>query len=118
LGRLITPQNLTEDEARKLLQIVDEFLERQQATARAQLNERAAAYIQSVQQWSEIFRPTDFAGKLRSVCARDLWDDRFARDVSTGKDETDDLAALIVQQPALLASQLDWLASPEAQSAE
>ena len=34
------------------------------------------------------------------------------------KDEPADLAASILQQPALLTAELDWLASPEAQSAE
>ncbi len=118
LRRLVTPQSLTEEEARKLLQTVDHFLEHEQISGHAQVNELVVAYLANVREWSNLFRPTDFIGRLRSVCARSPWDERFARDISKDKDEVDDLAASIVRQPALLADQLDWLASPEAQSAE
>ncbi len=119
LRRMVTPNNLAEDEARKVLQTTDDFLEHEQTRRHApQVNERAVAYIRSVQEWSNLFRPTDFVGRLRSVCSREPWDQRFAQDLSKDKDETDDLAASIVQQPPLLIDQLDWLACPEAQSAE
>jgi hypothetical protein len=118
LARIITPQSVDQDEGRKVLQIVDEFLEREERVDHAQANERAVAYIQSVRAWSNLFRPTDFTGRLRGVCARSPWDRRFDRDLSKEQDEIAHLAASIVQQPQLLAAELDWLVSPEAQSAE
>ena len=118
LRRMVPPGSLIEDETRKLLQVIEDFLEHEQTRGHARVNERAVAYIRGVQEWSDLFRPTDFVGKLREVCARSLWDQRFSRDVSRDRDETDDLAALVVQQPGLLAPELDWLASPEAESAE
>src|SRR5262249_8651016 len=92
--------------------VVDDFLEHEQEMVRAQANERAVAYIRNVQEWTNLFQPSDFAGWLRSVCARAIWDKRFARDISKEKDETDELSALIVQKPNLLAAQLDCWPSP------
>jgi hypothetical protein len=114
----LTRQSVDEEEARKLLQILDSFLERQHTDGHATVNERALDYIRGVQEWSDQFRRTDFGGRLREVCARAPWDQRFSQDASRDRDETDELADLIVKQPSLLTSELDWLASPEAQSAE
>jgi hypothetical protein len=118
LRRTVTPESISEDEARTLLQVVDDFLEKQETTQGAQASGVVVAYIQSVREWSNLFRRTDFSGKLREVCARTPWDHRFSQDASRDRDETDELAAQILRKPSLLASQLDWLASPEAQSAE
>jgi hypothetical protein len=118
LRRIIKPQDLTGEEARRLVQAFDEFLEYEEAKGHGQVNERAVAYLQTLRDWRDLFRPSDFAGHLREICARTPWDQRFSQDASKERDETDDLAAQIVQRPPLLVPQLDWLASPEAQSAE
>src|SRR5262249_51593612 len=78
LRRIVTPDVIAEDETRKLLQIVDDFLEREETRGHAQGNEGAVAYIQSVREWSNLFRRTDFSGRLRDVCARAPWDQRFS----------------------------------------
>lgn len=119
LRRLITPDRIAEHESRQLLQTVDHFLQQERSRKHApKVSEHVLAYLRGVQDWSNLFRPTDFAGRLRSVCARDPWDQGFAHDLDKQKDETDELASLILQDPPILAAQLDWLASPEAQSAE
>ena len=118
LRRMLTPQGFSEEEARRLVQIFDDFLEHEETKVNGQLEERAAAYLKNVREWSNLFRPSDFSGRLREICARSPWDQRFSQDLSKNRDETDDLAVLIVQQPTRLTSQLDWLASPEALSAE
>ncbi|HUE15289.1 MAG TPA: hypothetical protein VMR25_14055, partial [Planctomycetaceae bacterium] len=118
LRQIITPKCLTEDESRKLLHTVEEFLTHEQARAEAHVGPAYARYLDEIREWSQQFRPNDFAGRLRDVCARSPWDRRFDRDTTNAKDETADLAASILQQPALLAAELDWLAGSEAQSAE
>src|SRR5262249_45555500 len=118
LRRIVMPQRLSEEEARRLVQAFDAFLEYEATKGHGQVDERAVAYMQSGRERSNLFRPSDCAGRLRDICARAPWDQRFSNDVSRDSDETDDIAGLIVQQPSLLTPQLDWLASPEAQSAE
>jgi hypothetical protein len=118
LRRIVDPINLHEDENRKLLQAIEGFLERQRLRDNGKINEQAANYLKSVQEWSDRFRPTDFSGKLREVCAREPWDERFSDNPKAGQDEADHLACEIIHRPDLLSPQLDWLGSPEAQSAE
>jgi hypothetical protein len=118
LRRIATPEILADDEARKLLQIVDDFLEQEGTSRTGEVDERTAAYKASIEEWGNKFRRTDFSGRLREVCAREPWDQRFAQDATKDRDETDNLAAVILNQPTLLSAEMDWLASPDAQSAE
>ena len=83
IAKVLTSSALQEDEARKLLNAVDEFLAFQEESGSDRVNERAICYIQDVRLWADSFRPSDFDGKLRSVCARDPWDKRFANDPRT-----------------------------------
>ena len=98
--------------------MVDEFLMLQEESGRGRANEQAIRYIQDVRHWAHSLRPSDFDGKLRSVCARDPWDKRFTNDPRTQRDEADELAAKIRMDPLRLPLHLDWLASHEARSAE
>jgi hypothetical protein len=118
LRRIVDPKNLSEVENRMLLQGLEKFLARQRLGENGKTNERAASYLEGVQEWSGSFRPTDFSGRLREVCAREPWDQRFSDNPKAGRDEADQLACEIIQRPELLVLQLDWLASPEAHSAQ
>jgi hypothetical protein len=118
ITKVLTSSALQEDEARKLLNAVDEFLAFQEESGGDRINERAIRYIQEVRHWANSFRPSEFDGKLRSVCARDPWDKRFANDPRTERDEADELAAQIQLDPLCLLPHVDWLASHEARSAE
>jgi len=97
-----------------IVKSVDDFLERETETGHADANEQARAYLALVHQWVDSLRPVDFDGRLRTVCSRDPWDQRFSTDLATERDETDDLASEIVAAPSRLEPHLDWLASDEA----
>ena len=56
--------------------------------------------------------------KLRSVCARQPWDKRFADDPQTQHDEASQLTVRFESDPSRLLRHLDWLAGHEARSAE
>ena len=116
LRRIVTPDRITEDEARKLLLTIDDFLERERLRGRTAINDRAFAYLQGVQEWRHLFRPSSFSGRLRNVCARPLWFQHFSQEAI--KDEVDALASMILKDPSLLTPELDWLATPDAPSAE
>jgi hypothetical protein len=118
IATVLSSSALLEDEARKLLNAVDKFVALQEEFGDGRANERAIRYIQEVRRWANSFRPSDFDGKLRSVCARDRWDKRFANDPRTQRDEADELAAQIRMDPLRLLAHLDWLAGHEARSAE
>ena len=118
LQQVITPGSVSDREARKLLETINEFTDHQGKGGRGQVDERAKEYVERVHEWSRVFRPTDFSGRLRSVFARSPWDQRFAQDVTKDRDDGDDIASLLAQTPSLLARELDWLATPEAQSAD
>jgi hypothetical protein len=117
-ARLLTPASLRADEARRLVNAVDEFLAFEEQIGRDRSSEQAVRYIQKVCCWANTLRPSDFDGKLRSVCARDPWDNRFAKDARNQSDEIDELANQIRLNPSRLLPHLDWLASHEARSAE
>jgi hypothetical protein len=118
IARVLASFAFEEDETRKLLNAVDEFLAMQEESGRSRANEQAIRYVQEVRHWANSLRPLDFGGKLRSVCARDPWDKRFANDPRTQRDEADELATQIRMDPLCLPPHLDWLASHEARSAE
>jgi hypothetical protein len=118
LSDLVTSQLLTDEQRRALANEVDRFLEVQESTGRATVNERAREYVDGVRVWIDEFRPSTFDGKLRSICARTPWDRRFASDPTKERDELDDVADAIVAEPSLLCPHLDWLSTPEAQAAE
>jgi len=118
LSEVLAPERLSEDEKRRLLNAVDHFIEIEEATGRASANDKAGQYMRQVCDWINTFRPSDFDGRLRSVCARDPWDRRFAEDPRTTTDESDELAFEILSRPACLDTHLDWLGSREAASAE
>jgi hypothetical protein len=116
LREIMLPKSLTDDESRKLLHTLDEFLAHEHL--RAETDPGYARYIEDIRDWSNQFRPNSFAGRLREVCARSPWDRRFNRNLPKDEDETAELASAILKEPALLTPELDWLASPEAQAAE
>lgn len=113
LEKIVVAKHLSEDETRRLLNEVDHYLEIKTETRSA-----TSEHINEVQKWIDSFRPTDFDGRLRSVCARDPWDRRFASDMSTERDESNELADMILKEPSRLESHLDWLATNEAKAAE
>jgi hypothetical protein len=115
ISTIIRPGAIGEEESRRLLHAVEEFLSFERQYRRDRLEDPC---FQAVASWIETFRPSDFDGTLRSVCSRDLWDDRFANDPSKERDETDDLAEQIRANPSRLIPHLDWLAGHEARSAE
>jgi hypothetical protein len=119
IARVLTASALEDGEVRRLVNAVDKFLEFEQQIGRDRANEQANRYIQEVRRWVDSIRPSDFDGKLRSVCARDPWDQRLlAQDLRTQDDEADELAAQIRSDPSRLLPHLDWLAGSEARSAE
>jgi hypothetical protein len=118
IARALMSSELQEDEARKLLNAVDEVLTLQEEYGGGRANALTIRDIQDVRRWASSFRPSDFDGKLRSVCARSFWDRRFAQDPRTQRDEADELAAQIRLDPLRLLAHLNWLASHEARSAE
>lgn len=108
----IRAEMLSEAERCTLVAAVDEFVQHNEETKRV-----PEEYVDNVQAWVAHFRPADFDGMLRSVCARSIWDERFARE----QGQADDMTAIveqILQQPAKLDGHLDWLATEEAQAAE
>lgn len=96
LARIVTPESIAEDESRRLVQAIDDFLEHEETRGSA-THDGHAAYLRNVREWSKLFRPNDFVGRLRSVCARAPWDQRFVRDPSKEKDDMDDLGAMIAR---------------------
>jgi hypothetical protein len=117
LSAVLTPQRLDEDEVRKLVNAVDRFLQVHEEGNRA-IEESDQRYLQQVRAWINTLRPSNFDGRLRSVCTRQPWDRRFADDPRTQHDEMDELAREILSEPTCLRPHLDWLASREATSAE
>ncbi len=115
---VLATSTLDEGEVRRLVNAVDEFLASEEQIGRDRVNEHAVRYIQGIRRWVDSIRPSDFDGRLRSICARDPWDKRFADEPQTRSDETDALAVPILSDPSLLLPHLDWLASYEARSAE
>ena len=118
IARMFRPQSLESDEARTLVNAVDGFIELHRKRRWERPDNGNPSYLQRVSDWIDAFRPSDFDGRLRSVCSREPWDDRFSDDPRTKRDEIDGLAAQIIQDEVLLQPHLDWLATPEAQSAE
>src|SRR5207245_1353962 len=108
----------TEDEARKLLLSLEEFLSIRQFKPHAQSATGLSHGLGRVFAWTNQFRSNDFRGQLRELCARSPWDRRFDGDNTEAKNELADLASAIIKRPSLLTAELDWLASAEAQSAE
>jgi hypothetical protein len=117
LAAVLTPDRLTEEEARRLLNEVDRFLQIRDAPRRV-VREKEQCYLDRVRCWIDGFRPARFDALLRSICSREPWDERFSRDPAMQRDEMDDLAEQIVREPSRLRSHLDWLTMPEAQSAQ
>ncbi|SMP65596.1 hypothetical protein SAMN06265222_109107 [Neorhodopirellula lusitana] len=68
-------------------------------------------------EWISALQPSDFGGRLRSLISCDLWDDRFRPEMQNEEGELSGLADEVVKTPALLLSELDWLHSEEALSA-
>lgn len=118
LTEVITPGGLAEVELRSLVAAVDEFLKFAERSGQERANEQVVGYVQKVHRWVDSLRPSDFDGKLRSVCAKDPWIDQFNENPRSQIDEVDDLAEQIRVNPLRLAPHLDWLASAEARSAE
>lgn len=106
-----------DEETRKLVNAVDEFIETWEDAHRA-VTPQAQEYHEKVRKWADSFRPIDFDGRLRSVCVRDPWDHRFAERIHTEPDEMDELAEKILNEPLMLFPHFEWLASPEARSTE
>jgi hypothetical protein len=117
LAAVLTPDRLTEEEARCLLNKVDRFLQIRDAPRRV-VSEKEQCFLDRVRRWIDGFRPARFDALLRSICSREPWDERFSHDPATQRDEMDDLAEHIVREPSRLRSHLDWLTMPEAQSAQ
>ena len=118
LQRTLAREHLAQNEVRRLINEVDDHLEFVDETKRNGNSQSAAEYTQGIRDWIDSFRPTDLDGRLRSVCSREPWDKRFSSQPSNQRDETDELASEILAQPLHLQRHLDWLATPEAQSAE
>jgi hypothetical protein len=118
VAKILAPGKISAEESRKVLNAVDRFLAFEELAGRAKASEKATRYIEAVERWSNTFRPSDFDGRLRSVCARDPWDRRFSDAQGPEGDETDELAQEILTSPARLRAHLDWLASGEARSAQ
>ncbi|QDU46862.1 hypothetical protein Mal52_53850 [Symmachiella dynata] len=108
----LTANDFSDDERRVFVESVDGFLHRFDND-----NPEARQYRSSVEEWIEPFRPRDFDGVLRSVCAREIWDERF-KDDKNSTDEMADLADKIIKEPSKLEGHLEWLGSSEARSAE
>ncbi len=68
-------------------------------------------------EWISALQPADFGGRLRSLISCDLWDDRFRAEMQNEEGELSGLADEIIQTPALLVNELEWLHSEEALSA-
>jgi hypothetical protein len=118
LAQSLAVSQLSETEVRKLLRTIDEFIHLQEETGKEEANDKMRSYVKRVRAWAASLRPSDFDGVLRSVLSRDPWDDRFRNDRGAETDELSQLVAQILAKPDLLAAHLDWLASPEAASAE
>ena len=110
LQQIIAPKSLTEEEVREFIHLVDDFLfvERNQP-------DHYGADLDKIRQWSNHFRSNDFTAKLREICSRSPWDERNR---SGQTKERDEIAFLLIQDPALLTTQLVWLAGPEAHAAQ
>ena len=61
---IITPKSLTEEEARKLVHTLEQFLTFQQPRIETQPDGAYARYLEQVRDWSKQFRPNDFTGRL------------------------------------------------------
>jgi hypothetical protein len=118
LAQALLVNKLSDEEVRRLLKTIDQYIHLQEETGKANANDRMRSYVAMVRTWADSLRPRDFDGKLRNVVARNPWDDRFAKDPRTETDEISDLASEILTTPVLLSPHLDWLASPEAASVE
>jgi len=112
---ILAPERLHDREKRRVMNAIDRFLQIEEDEGRDNL--RVQQYLDEIQNWAEGFRPSDFAGRLRSICARDPWDRRFSSD-ATNPDEMDEIASVVIDDPGQLNPQLDWLSSEEAKSAE
>ena len=110
LRRMLTPQGFSEEEARRLVQIFDDFLEHEETKVNGQLEERAAAYLKNVREWSNLFRPSDFSGRLREICARSPWDRRLPRTLA--KTETRQMTWRFSSCNNLHASLPSWTGWP------
>ncbi len=114
---IIAKSRLEEGETRRLMNAVDEFIGWETPVSPLRASEPLPVWTEPIRRWVESLQPSDFDGMLRTVCARQPWDRRFADDPRMGRDEADELAARIVGEPSRLRSHLDWLASHEARSA-
>lgn len=119
LRRTLTLDSLTDEEARKLLHEIQNVLAHQHPSVQAQPESDYARYLKTVREWSNQFRPNSFSGRLRDACSLSLWERRFILEGRTEVDnEFSELGTAIVEQPSLLLTELDWLATAEARSAE
>jgi hypothetical protein len=118
LAEIIARIRLEDSEARRLVNAVDRFLELEGQVGPPHDGGSVPHWTEPIRRWADSFRPSDLDGRLRSVCSREPWDGRFADDPRTRRDDADELAEQIVREPSRLVTHLDWLASPEARSAE
>ncbi len=118
LAETLPRDRLTEREVIRLLHAVDRYLEAQENLGLSKSDSRVAEKVQRVTEWIQVFRPSDFDGRLRSVCSREPWDGRFSSDPLSNPDEITGLAKEILADTSRLQRHLDWLGSREAQSAE
>ena len=95
IAGFLAPPSLKESESRRLVNAVDRYLG---------FAEQLGRDRPDVRRWVDSIRPSDFDGRLRSVCARQPWDKRFADDPQTQSDEADELAGRDSVGPVPVAS--------------
>jgi len=118
IAETLSRDRLTDDEAIRVLHAADRYLEAQEHLGKSKADRQLAEKLQRVTQWKESFQPSDFDGQLKSICSREPWDRRFSTDPKSQSDEIGVLAKQIIAEPSRLYSQLPWLGTREALSAE
>lgn len=66
--------------------------------------------------WSKELAPNSWSERMRSLISCEPWDERFNPEITGQRGALTDLADELLAQPQLLETELDWLASDEAQA--
>lgn len=109
----VPQENLSDEETRSLIHAIDDVIEHLVIVGRED-----DQLLQQLSAWSTRLRPSDFGGRLRTICSRDPWDRYSLDSQGEGQREIDALAQEALDQMPALRSHLDWLVSAEARSAE
>jgi hypothetical protein len=74
-------------------------------------------YCDRVEAWRASLLPSEFGGRLRGILGKDLWHHSIREDMWNQESEIAPLVEEVLRSPSLFEANLDYLTSPEAQSA-